>query len=279
MSIRTVKQVFTTKEFLEGAGVRLHRGFSYIPENPFDPFLLFDDFSSENPVDYLAGFPWHPHRGIETITYILKGEVEHGDSIGNEGVIGKGDIQWMTSGSGIIHQEMPRGSTEITGFQLWLNMPKDQKMSKPRYQEHRANQIPEFEYSKGVTMRLIAGTQRCYEGPIDHEITKPTYIDITLSPSTKTSIPVDPSYTVFYYIFEGSIDDAGRPLRSGSVALTERIGSSITLQAGSSGARVLLVSGKPLNEPVAWYGPVVMNTDEELASAFEELRAGTFIRA
>jgi quercetin 2,3-dioxygenase len=279
MSTRTTAQIFTTKEFLEGAGVRLHRGFSYIPENPFDPFLLFDDFSSDNPVDYLAGFPWHPHRGIETITYILKGEVQHGDSIGNEGVIGKGDIQWMTSGSGIIHQEMPRGSAGIIGFQLWLNMPKTQKMSKPRYQEYRAKDIPEFEYAKGAKMRIIAGSYGDVQGPIDHELTKPTYIDISLEPGVDITIPVESDQTVFYYVFEGELHDHGNIYKTGKVVLTNRKGTSLKLQAGSSGARLLLVSGKPLHEPVAWYGPVVMNTQSELALAFEELQAGTFIKS
>ena len=282
MHHRHVIHAFTTQEFLEGAGVRLRRGFSYMPENLFDPFLLFDDFSSENPVDYMAGFPWHPHRGIETVTYILKGEVEHGDSLGNQGVIGRGDIQWMSSGSGIIHQEMPRGSSGLVGFQLWINMPKSHKMDAPKYQEHLAKLIPEFEYYKGAKARVIAGNLSNTKGPISDDMTDPTYIDFELLPNTEITIPVPVGYTAFVYVFEGTIHAGsqkdGKTYSSGKVLLFDKLGDTIRLATDANGSRLILAVGKPLGEPVAWHGPVVMNTQEELIQAFEELREGTFIK-
>jgi redox-sensitive bicupin YhaK (pirin superfamily) len=282
MKYRHIAHAFKTQEFLEGAGVRLHRGFSHIPSNIFDPFLLFDDFSSENPVDYMAGFPWHPHRGIETVTYILKGEVEHGDSLGNEGVIGKGDIQWMSAGNGIIHQEMPRGSNGLIGFQLWINMPAKRKMDTPRYQDHLAKLIPEFEYQKGAKARIIAGGLNDTSGPISDDMTDPTYIDFELSPNTEITVPVNASYTAFIYIFAGNVhagsEKSGKQYGPGKVLLFDKLGDTVRLTTSTTGARLILVTGKPLNEAVAWHGPIVMNTQEELVQAFAELQDGTFIK-
>lgn len=278
MKIRGVEHSFTTREFLEGAGVKLHRGFSYMPENLFDPFLLFDDFSSENPIDYLSGFPWHPHRGIETVTYILKGNVEHKDSIGNAGIITKGDVQWMSSGSGIIHQEMPRGSNGLVGFQLWVNIPKKHKMSKPKYQEYKANEIPEFQYAVGAIARVVAGSFGDYSGPVTGDDVAPAYIDFDLKPSTSINIPVNVGHTAFIYVFEGTIHADEKSFSAGKVILFDKLGTEIEIASGSAGARVLYVTGKPLHEPVAWHGPIVMNTREELVAAFEELNSGTFIK-
>ena len=278
MSKRKVAHTFTTQEFLEGAGVRLHRGFSYMPENLFDPFLLFDDFSSENPVDFMAGFPWHPHRGIETVTYILKGDVEHKDSIGNAGVISKGDVQWMKSGSGIIHQEMPKGSSGLVGFQLWINIPKKHKMTAPNYQEYKAKEIPEFEYANGIVARVVAGPAEQFKGPVTGDDVDPTYIDFQLKPGAELSVPVPSGYTSFIYVFDGTIQITDSAYKAGQIVLFDRIGTEVNLGAKSSGARILFVSGKPLHEPVAWHGPIVMNTREELVLAFEELNDGTFIK-
>ena len=206
MTSRTVATTFRTKKFLEGAGVRLHRGFSYMPENLFDPFLLFDDFSSENPVDYMQGFPWHPHRGIETVTYILKGDVEHKDSIGNAGIISKGDVQWMSAGSGVIHQEMPKGSTGLVGFQLWINIPKAHKMDKPGYQEYKSSEIPEVSYGDDAVARVVAGSINSQLGPVSGDSVDPTYIDFSIKPGKSITVPIPDRYTAFIYVFDGSID-------------------------------------------------------------------------
>ncbi len=228
------------------------------------------------------GFPWHPHRGIETVTYILKGEVEHGDSLGNAGVIGKGDIQWMSSGSGIIHQEMPRGSNGLIGFQLWINMPKKRKMDKPKYQEHIAKLIPEFEYQLGVKVRVIAGSLDDKAGPISDEMTTPSYLDFDLSPNVVTKIPLPVGHTAFIYVFEGKVhigsDKGGQAYGPGKVLLLDKLGENVRLATASAGARLILVAGKPINEDVAWHGPIVMNSQEELVQAFSELRDGTFIK-
>jgi redox-sensitive bicupin YhaK (pirin superfamily) len=226
----------------------------------------------------MAGFPWHPHRGIETVTYILKGDVEHKDSIGNAGVIGKGDVQWMKSGSGIIHQEMPRGGGGLIGFQLWINIPKKHKMTAPNYQEYSSKEIPEFEYTPGVIARVVAGPAETYRGPVTGDDVDPTYIDFDLKPGAELAIPVPSGYTSFIYIFEGSIQIDESQYKSGKVILFDRKGTQIYLGAKSSGARILFVSGKPLHEPVAWHGPIVMNTRAELAIAFDELNNGTFIK-
>lgn len=300
---KTINSVLNVRATLEGAGVRLHRGFANAEVPRFDPFLLFDDFSSPNPADYLAGFPMHPHRGIETVTYILDGDVRHRDSIGNAGVIGRGDVQWMSSGSGIIHEEMPEGSGGLKGFQLWVNLPKASKMSAPAYQEIKSTTIPTVALSAHATGRLIAGDfavageSSTIAGPVKDIAAKPLYIDITLERGKDFNFPVMAGHTTFVYIFDGAVglpsqsaaadfeansfakkSSAGLVYTKGTVVLFDRPGDMVMLRAGSSGARFLLVSGKPLGEPVAWYGPVVMNTQAELQTAFDELAAGEFVK-
>ena len=266
---------------MDGAGVLLNRVFGHAQVPDFDPFLLLDDFGSDNPDDYLAGFPWHPHRGIETVTYMLSGEVEHGDSLGNQGVIGSGDVQWMTAGSGIIHQEMPRRiEGRMRGFQLWVNLPAEKKMMEPRYRDVLADNMPEVSPVDGVRMRIVAGEIGGVRGPVEDVIADPSFFDITLEPGVDFEHPTPIKHTVFIYAVDGHGQlgvDGPRQLVQGQVALLGD-GASIAVAAGDAPFRYLLVSGAPLGEPVAWSGPIVMNTKEELATAFREYREGTFIR-
>ncbi len=279
---RTVAHTFKAAEVFEGAGVRLHRGFSHSEAKLFDPFLLFDDFSSNIPEHYLAGFPWHPHRGIETVTYILDGAVRHKDSLGNEGVIENGAVQWMTAGSGIIHEEMPESLHGIRGFQLWVNLPKKNKMSAPRYQDLKGSVIPEVGLGKTARVKIISGNISGVEGPLKSVAGNPLYVDITLEANGTVTIPVISGHTAFAYVIEGGLAvDAPRPMyyAPGTIILFTQEGDVLTLRAPAAGARFLLISGAPLAEPIAWRGPIVMNTEEELREAFLELREGGFIRS
>jgi quercetin 2,3-dioxygenase len=299
MSLRPVKDVLRTRSTIEGAGVRLQRAFGFGNTKEFDPFLLFDDFRNDNPSDYLAGFPWHPHRGIETITYVLAGTVEHGDSLGNKGKMGAGDVQWMTAGSGILHQEMPKGDPQgrMHGFQLWANLPASLKMTDPRYQDIPSAAIPEVTEDDGTTARVICGEFWGTRGPVEGVAADPNYIDISVRPNKKRRIKVETTRHAFAYVFAGSgtFRDASNPqavltesavdpnapavydAQNHSLVLFDR-GDEIVVQAGPEGIRFLLVSGKPLEEPVAWYGPIVMNTDAQLRQAVRELNDGTFIK-
>ncbi len=299
MSIRPVKQISSAQPAIEGAGVRLHRAFGFGKTNEFDPFLLFDDFRNENPDDYRAGFPWHPHRGIETITYVLAGTVDHGDSLGNTGSLGSGDVQWMTAGSGILHQEMPQGDPKgrMHGFQLWANLPASQKMTAPRYQDIVSADIPEITDDDGTQVRVVCGDFWGQRGPVEGIAADPSYLDVYVPPNTRKTLPVETSYHAFAYVFQGdgTFRDASDPLDAPtdsvgpnatdkdadvgnrSLVLFDR-GDEVTVLAGQEGIRFLLVSGQPLKEPVAWYGPIVMNTDEELKQAYTELQKGTFIK-
>jgi redox-sensitive bicupin YhaK (pirin superfamily) len=301
MSIRPVKRIIQSKPTLEGAGVKLRRGFGFGETTEFDPFLLFDDFRNDNPEDYRAGFPWHPHRGIETITYVLAGEVSHGDSLGNRGTLGAGDVQWMTAGRGILHQEMPTGDTRgrMHGFQLWANLPSSLKMTAPRYQDVTSKDIPEVIDDNGVTVRVVCGSFWGKKGPVDGVAADPRYLDVWVPAGVRASLPVETSRHAFAYVFEGDgkFRDASSPQAVQTEVLTEGgdevpvgkvagdrslvlfdQGDEVTVQAGEKGLRFLLVSGKPLEEPVAWYGPIVMNTHQEIEQAIGELRAGTFIK-
>ena len=299
MSIRPVKKILKAQPTIEGAGVNLRRAIGFGDPSEVDPFLLLDDFRNEKPEDYLAGFPWHPHRGIETITYVLAGTVEHGDSMGNKGVITSGDIQWMTAGSGIIHQEMPKGDTKgrMHGFQLWANLPSALKMTPPRYQGIEAKDIPEVTDDDGTHVRLVCGDFWGKKGPVDGIAANPVYIDVSVPPGKKKIIPVETKRHAFAYVFAGSgkFSNASDPL----AAPTEHVGDNetahpmeadnrslvlfdsgenVTVQAGDEGIRFLLVSGRPLKEPVAWYGPIVMNTQDQLQQAYQELQDGTFLK-
>jgi redox-sensitive bicupin YhaK (pirin superfamily) len=294
MSVRPVKQVIHPKPTLEGAGVRLQRGFGFGNTTEFDPFLLFDDFRNDNPADYLAGFPWHPHRGIETITYVLTGTVEHGDSLGNRGSLGAGDIQWMTAGSGILHQEMPKGDQHgrMHGFQLWANLPSSLKMTKPRYQDVPGQYVPLVTEDDGTSVRVVCGEFWGKRGPIEGVAADPRYLDIFVPPRRRRVIPVESSRHAFAYVFAGSgkFRDASAPravrneLKDGEYDLGNRSlvlfdsGDEIVVDSGDEGIRFLLVSGQPIEEPVAWYGPIVMNTQAELRQAMRDLQLGTFIR-
>lgn len=281
LTIRPVYAALTAKETLEGAGVRLWRGFGYFEVPKFDPFLLFDDFSSQNPADYAPGFPWHPHRGIETVTYVLDGDVRHRDSLGNEGTIGAGDLQWMTAGSGIIHEEMPEGAGGIRGFQLWVNLPKKEKMMRPRYQDLRHGVIPEAALGTHARAKVLAGEAGGVRGPIEDIMADPLYLDVVLDGSGTLEFPVAEGHTAFAYVLDGAIgagaDDTASYAR-GTIVLFARSGGALHFRAGTSGARFLLVAGRPIGEPVAWRGPIVMNTADELRQAFAELSEGTFIR-
>jgi quercetin 2,3-dioxygenase len=281
MAIRQIRRVVKSKPTLEGAGVHLHRAFGFGSTSEFDPFLLLDDFRGDAPRDYQAGFPWHPHRGMETITYVLTGTVEHGDSMGNRGVIGPGDVQWMTAGSGIIHQEMPKGDEagRMYGFQLWANLPRSLKMTAPRYQEVKADEIPEVKDAEGTRVRVVCGTFAGTKGPVDSIAADPVYLDVSIAPGTKRSFKVDSERHAFAYVFEGSgtFSNGSGQADNRSLVLFDA-GDEIAVQAGSAGIRFLLVSGKPLQEPVAWNGPIVMNTQDELRLAFEELEKGTFLK-
>jgi redox-sensitive bicupin YhaK (pirin superfamily) len=303
MSLRAVKQILETKPTIEGAGVKLQRAFGFGKTAEFDPFLLLDDFRNENPTDYLAGFPWHPHRGIETITYVLAGEVEHGDSLGNKGRMGAGDVQWMTAGSGILHQEMPRGDANgrMHGFHLWANLPAAHKMTAPRYQDIPSVAIPEVTEDDGTRARIICGEFWGKQGPVNGVATESSvaarYVDISIPPFKRKRIQVETTRNAFAYVFAGSgtFRDASDPqavltesgadpnapavydAKNHSLVLFDR-GDEIVVQAGPEGIRFLLVSGKPLEEPVAWYGPIVMNTQAELRQAVSELQTGKFIK-
>ena len=279
---RSVALLLTGNPTVEGAGVRLNRVFGY-PEVPkFDPFLLLDDFGSNNPEDYIAGFPWHPHRGIETVTYMLSGEVEHSDSLGNEGVIGTGDVQWMTAGSGIIHQEMPRRVEDsLRGFQLWSNLPAASKMMEPRYRDVPADSIPEVSPHDGLKIKVIAGEVVGVRGPVQNVVVEPEYFDITLEPGADLEHPTPSGHTVFAYAINGRGrvgPNGNHGLSRGQLALFTE-GDSVLFRASDVPFRFLLVSGKPLGEPVAWSGPIVMNTREELATAFREYQDGSFIKS
>jgi len=298
MSIRPIQREIKAKPTIEGAGVNLQRAFGFGNTSDFDPFLLFDDFRNERPEDYEAGFPWHPHRGIETITYVLAGTVDHADSLGNAGSLGAGDVQWMTAGSGIIHQEMPRGDAagRMHGFQLWANLPSRLKMTDPRYQEIGAREIPEVTDDDGSSIRVICGDVWGAHGPVDGIAGDPQYLDVYVPPGRRKTFKVETGRHAFAYVFDGSgrFRDAsdprlvptesvgGAPLPSPesdnrSLILFDR-GDEVTVQAGERGIRFLLVSGRPLEEPVAWHGPIVMNTQAELRQAFADLDAGTFLK-
>lgn len=282
MATRRIKRVSSSTPTLEGAGVHLNRGFGNQDVPLFDPFLLFDDFRSDSPVHYQKGFPWHPHRGIETITYMLKGDVEHGDSLGNTGEIGGGDVQWMTAGSGIVHQEMPKGDSEgrMEGFQLWANLPAADKMMHPRYRDVTADQIPIVTQECGATVKIICGRIGDVCGPVQDVIIEPEYYDVTLPPNTTFIHPTKEKHNVFAYVHAGCgrFDDvSGDLLGNRSLVLYDR-GDQVKITSVDEELRFLLVAGKPLEEPVAWGGPIVMNTQEELTQAFEEYRNGTFIK-
>jgi redox-sensitive bicupin YhaK (pirin superfamily) len=299
MSIRPVKRLIKAKPTMEGAGVHLRRAFGFGETGDFDPFLLLDDFRNERPEDYLAGFPWHPHRGIETITYVLAGAVEHGDSLGNQGELTSGDVQWMTAGSGIIHQEMPRGDADgrMHGFQLWANLPSSLKMTAPRYQDVQSMDIPEVTEDDGTRARVICGDFWGATGPVDGIAAEPRYLDVSVPPLTRRTLAVDTYSNAFAYVFAGSgrFCNASEPLDvptegvgwadteppreadNRSLVIFDS-GDEVTVDAGEEGIRFLLVSGRPIEEPVAWYGPIVMNTQEELRQAFAEFQAGTFLK-
>ena len=282
---RRVNRIVKSRPVIEGAGVHLHRAIGFEAPERHDPFLLLDDFRSDRPEDYLRGFPWHPHRGMETITYVLRGEVDHRDSLGNRGVIGPGDVQWMSAGSGIIHQEMPKGELggAMYGFQLWANLPAANKMSEPRYRGISASEIPKVTDPKGGTIvRVIAGAVLGVTGPVRDVVTHPEYLDVTVPPGGSFTHPTPRGHTVFAYVFEGKGRfDAESASEVGNRSLVEfHDGASVSVAASpSEPVRFLLVSGKPIGEPIAWQGPIVMNTQEELATAFEELEKNTFVKS
>ena len=279
-SERKIRKILKRQPVMEGAGVHLHRVFGHSEAPNLDPFLMLDDFRSDTPSHYIKGFPWHPHRGIETITYVLKGDVEHGDSLGNKGVISSGDVQWMTAGSGIIHKEMPKGDDNgaMHGFQLWANLPASQKMMDPRYREITADEIPEVTLENGTQVKVIAGSVNGVQGPTDEIVIDPEYLDCTV-PAGKTFVhgTADPTYTAFIYVIGGAGETDGKRVENGTLVLFEK-GEQVSVTAANGPFRFLLLSGKPLNEPVAWRGPIVMNTDAELETAFREYREGTFIK-
>ena len=300
MSIRPTKSITSTRPTLEGAGVRLERAFGFGMTSDFDPFLLFDDFRNETPDHYRAGFPWHPHRGIETITYVLAGSVEHGDSLGNHGRLGAGDVQWMTAGRGIFHHEMPQGdhNGRMHGFQLWANLPASLKMTTPRYQDIITGDIPEVVDNDGTRVRIVCGDFWGKHGPVEEVAANPRYLDVLVPPLTRRQIPVDRAHHAFAYVFAGTGNfrdaSAPQPVRTEDATLPNALttyeaanrslvlfdaGDEITVQTGDEGVRFLLISGQPLEEPVAWCGPIVMNTHEELRQAYKELHEGTFIRS
>lgn len=296
---RKIYKVFKSKSVIEGAGVHLKRAFGFGRDNLFDPFLLLDDFRSDKPELYLKGFPWHPHRGIETITYVLEGDVKHGDSMGNKGDITRGDVQWMTAGSGIIHQEMPKGDREgrMEGFQLWANLPASQKMMDPRYRDVTAGQIPEVMLDNGVKIKVICGQVGGKQGPVKDIVIDPEYIDVSIPPNTTYTHPTKKGHTVFAYVIGGGayfcnekkpfdyeieglnyFDMQTDPLLGNETLVLFEDGEHVYVNTEDQTVRFLLISGKPIREPVAWYGPIVMNTQEELRIAFEEYGNGTFIK-
>ena len=297
--IRRIKKVLKSKPTIEGAGVHLKRAFGFNHVPMLDPFLLLDDFHSSNPADYIKGFPWHPHRGIETITYVLDGKVEHGDSMGNQGIISSGDIQWMTAGSGIIHQEMPKGQKDglMWGFQLWANLPASQKMMDPRYRDVKSDRIPEMTLERGVKVRVVCGEVDKVKGPVQDIVTDPEYLDITVPQASSFTHRIKRGHTAFAYVIEGAghfdqnrdsyayeVEGANYfDFKRGCLFGAESLilfdeGDAVTISTQDKGVRFLLVSGRPLAEPVAWYGPIVMNTQDELRIAFEEYEKGTFIK-
>ncbi len=279
--IRPVVQVTASRATVEGAGVRLRRAIGFGPIGKFDPFLLLDDFRSDAPRDYRAGFPWHPHRGMDTITYVLRGEVEHQDSLGTRGVIGPGDVQWMSAGSGIIHQEMPKGdaSGAVYGFQLWANLPAASKMMDPRYRGFVADQIPSVAAPGGARVKVIAGSVAGVTGPVRDVVSSPEYLDVTIPENGTFTHETPRGHTVFAYVIGGAgvFGEGGDAISDGHL-VEFGDGSAIAVAAGPVSVRFLLVSGRPIGEPIAWRGPIVMNTDEELRTAFRELDEGTFIK-
>jgi quercetin 2,3-dioxygenase len=297
---RRIRKVSKSRPTIEGAGVHLHRAIGFGDPQTFDPFLLLDDFRSDDPQQYLMGFPWHPHRGIETITYVLRGDVEHGDSLGNSGVISSGDVQWMTAGSGIIHQEMPKGDEQgaMYGFQLWANLPASDKMMDPRYRGVLSSEIPEVTEPNGTRIKIVAGKVDGVVGPVRDVVTDPEYLDVTVAPGQTFSHAMPRGHTVLAYIISGrgafcqQKDPYSYEAEGANYFDMERValigdghlilfgdGDQISVATETESARFLLISGKPIREPIAWYGPIVMNTQEELRLAYEELRRGTFIRA
>ena len=297
--IRMIRKVWKSKPTIEGAGVHLKRvfGFSQVPM--FDPFLLLDDFRSDNPEHYIKGFPWHPHRGIETITYVLQGDVEHGDSMGNKGIISSGDMQWMTAGNGIIHQEMPQGDPDglMLGFQLWANLPKSRKMMEPRYRDVKSRQIPEVVLDTGTKIKIICGKVGDQEGPVRDIIIDPEYLDVTVAARSEFIHPTKRGHTVFAYVIDGKgyfcqekkpfsyeiegknyFDMDREPYVGNETIVLFDDGNQVMVSTEGEGVRFLLISGRPIGEPVSWYGPIVMNSEEELQIAFEEYRNGTFIK-
>ncbi|MFO8127546.1 pirin family protein [Yoonia sp.] len=301
MTFRPVTQTTRAQPTMEGAGVHLHRVFGFGDPAESDPFLLLDDFRNDEPAHYERGFPWHPHRGIETITYVLEGEVEHGDSLGNHGVLGAGSVQWMTSGSGILHQEMPKGNAagQMHGFQLWANLPSSLKMTAPRYQDIAGNDVPEIIDDDGTRVKIITGNFWGKAGPVDGIAADPLYLDVSVAPNMRKTLPVDTRANAFAYVFAGAgrFVDAADPVgvrvekevagqelnirdMTGNRTLVRfGNGDDVTVQAGPNGVRFLLVAGRPIQEPVAWHGPIVMNTQMELQQAMKDLRNGTFIQA
>ena len=282
MKVRKIKRILKSNPTMEGAGVHLKRAFGNYEVPLLDPFLLLDDFHSDNPADYLAGFPWHPHRGIETITYILHGEVEHGDSLGNGGVIQAGDCQWMTAGSGIIHQEMPKqkGDGLLWGFQLWANLPASHKRMDPRYRGVKKVQIPEVTLKNGVKVKIICGELNGTKGPVQDIVTNPEYLDVMIPAKLEFKHQVKMGHTVFAYVIEGEsyFDLKQERLISDEHLVIFGEGDIVQITTADKPVHFLLLSGKPIGEPVAWYGPIVMNTEEELQIAFAEYRKGTFIK-
>ena len=298
-AIRKIRKVLKSKPTIEGAGVHLKRVFGFSEVPMFDPFLLLDDFRSDIPDHYVKGFPWHPHRGIETITYILSGDVEHGDSLGNKGIIGSGDVQWMTAGSGIIHQEMPKGDEKgkMHGFQLWANLPSREKMMDPRYRDVTNEQIPEVKLPSGTTIKIIAGEVAGTKGPVQDIVIEPEYIDVTVPANSKFKHPTKHDHTVFAYIIGGQgyfsgkknssayestkttdLDNQHDPFVDNETIVLFENGDEVMATTEEQELRFLLISGKPIGEPIAWHGPIVMNTQEELQIAFEEYKQGTFIK-
>ncbi len=281
-STRSVSRVLKSKPTVEGAGVRLKRAFGPAEASQLDPFLLLDDFHSTNPDDYIAGFPFHPHRGIETVTYVVRGVIEHSDTIGNKGVINSGDVQWMTAGSGILHQEMPRRyEGMMQGFQLWVNLPSTMKMMRPRCREVKSEQIPSVSPDEGSDIKVIAGRVDGVEGPVRDLVVEVEYLDVTVRPRRTVDHPIGKGNSTFAYVFEGEgfFDTEGKDLVGAERLVIFKDGDAVSVRAGEDGLRFLLVSGRPVREPIAWGGPIVMNTQAELDLAFRELQNGNFIKS
>jgi redox-sensitive bicupin YhaK (pirin superfamily) len=301
MTFRPVVETTKAQPAMEGAGVHLHRVFGFGDTTQTDPFLMMDDFRNDVPAHYERGFPWHPHRGIETITYVLEGEVAHGDSLGNNGVLGAGSVQWMTAGSGILHQEMPKGNAagQMHGFQLWANLPSALKMTDPRYQDIAGNDVPQIIDDDGTVVKIITGNFWGKAGPVDGIAADPLFLDVSIPPNGRKTLPVDTRANAFAYVFagQGSFVDASTPVgvrvekevagqelnirdMTGNRTLVRfGNGDDVTVQAGPDGVRFLLIAGRPLQEPVAWHGPIVMNTRAELQQAMRDLQNGNFIKA